>query len=131
MLQKGLQSVEIVLPSGFQAYFQGSQVPQKCSQIVPKIRPKTSKCEKMTYPKKRQKTYRQNVVKRIKMVSKWGGPFDAGDVPKIIKINKFAKMDPTSQVPKGIQKAPKSHPKETQKASKRHPKGSREPSQEI
>ena len=43
-------------------------------------------------------------------------PFDAGDAPKIIKIHKFAKMDPRD-VPgskrhlKDIQKAPKKGPK--------------------
>ena len=70
----------------------------------------------MAQPKKQQKTYRQNVVKKTKMVSKRGGAFHAGDVPKISKIHKFAKMDPRD-VP-----GSKKHPKGAQKASKWHPK---------
>ena len=59
---------------------------------------------------------------------KMGGPFDAGDVPKIIKIHKFGKMDPrdvpgSKRHPKGIQKAPKRHPKGIRNAPKRYPNG--------
>ena len=94
----------------------------------PKWTPKLQNVRKLCSQKNDKKTYRQHVVKRIKIVSKWGGAFDAGDVPKIIKNLKFAKMDPrdvpgSKRHPKGIQKAPKRHPKGIQKASKRYPKG--------
>ena len=62
--------MKIVLPSTFQAYFQGSQVPQKASQIGPTTNPETAKCQKMTQPKKRQKNDRQQVVKNTDFVSK-------------------------------------------------------------
>ena len=57
------------------------------------------------------------------MVSKWAEFFHAGDGPKIMKIHKFAKMDPrdvpgSKRHPKGTQKSPKRHPKGVQKASK-------------
>ena len=47
------------------------------------------------------------------------------NVPKIIKIHKFAKINPldvqgSKRHPKGTQKSPKRHPKGIQKASKRH-----------
>ena len=73
------------------------------------------KTTKNLSPKCRQQD--QNGVK-----TGWGGPFDAGDVPKITKIHKFAKMDP-----RGVPGS-KRHPKGNQKASKRHPKGVQKPS---
>ena len=65
----------------------------------------------MTQPKKRQNTYRQNVVKRTDLV--W--LFRGRNVPKINKIHKFAKMDPrdvprSKRHPQGTQKAPKTLP---------------------
>ena len=53
--------------------------------------------------------------------------FHAGDAPKIIKIHKFAKMNPrdvqdSKRHPKGTQKAPQRQPKGIQKATKRHQK---------
>ena len=84
--------------------------------------PKTSKCQKMTHPKKRQKTNRQQVVKSTKMVSKWDEVFVAETLPKSCKFTNSQKWNPgTSRDPKGIQQVSKRHPKGDQKASKRRP----------
>ena len=54
-----------------------------------------------------------------------GWVLHAGDAPKIIKIRKFAKMDPRD-VP-----GPKKRSKGTQKAPKKHPNGIQKPSQKY
>ena len=72
-------------------YFQGSQVSQKGAQIGDRMRPKTAKCEKMTDPKKPLKTYRQQVSKRMELVSKWDGYFVAETFPKLLKFTSSQK----------------------------------------
>ena len=80
----------------------------------------------MTHPKKRLKTYPQQVVKKTDFVSKWDDFFVAETLPKSQKFTNSQKWTPgASRDPKGIQKTPKGiqrHPKNIQKASKRHQK---------
>ena len=87
------------------------------------MEPKTAKYQKMAQPKKQQKTYRQQVIKKTDLVSKWG-TLAAKTLSKSLKFTNTPKWTPgTSRDPKGIQKASKRHPKGIQKASKRRPKG--------
>ena len=117
-LQKGPPKCENRTPFNVLRSSRGSQALRKASQIGSQMDPKTAKCSKMTHPKKRLKTYHQQIVKSNKIVSKLESQKSTVRVPKITKIRK------TSRDPKGIQKASKRRPKSIQKASKCHGKGS-------
>ena len=80
--------------------------------------PQTVKWQKMTHPKKRQKTYRHHEGKMSKIVSKWREIFTP------VTFKNHSNLQIRKNAPQGrpgIQKASKKCPKGIQKASKSRP----------